>query len=59
MPDIESKIPPVTEQTTNFVDLTNAGFVVGKDPHADSIRFWDNFFHKWDIFLRFNSIPVY
>lgn len=50
---------PVTDDAVNYVDLTNDGFIVGKNPHADSVRFWDEFLHKYrDILSTTNSIPV-
>lgn len=54
---IEAK--PVTVDVVNYVDLTNNGFIVGTNPHAEYIQFWNDFLHKYkDILQTPNGIQL-
>lgn len=53
------ELKPVEKDVVNFVDLTNDGPVAGTNPHADYIRFWDQFLHKYRAILKSDtSIPL-
>lgn len=43
---------PVTEDSVNYIDLTNNGPVAGRNPHAEYIEFWNEFLRKYKDILQ-------
>lgn len=41
------ELKPVSGNVVNYADITNNGFVVGVNPHAGAMSFWDNFLKKY------------
>lgn len=41
-----TRLRPVRPDEINYVDITNNGFVIGVNPHARYIEFWNEFLSK-------------
>lgn len=40
------EVKPIQNNVTNYVDITNNGFIPSVNPHAEFIQFWDQFLDK-------------
>lgn len=43
---------PVQENSINYVDITNDGLISKIQPFADRIKFWDDFYKKYEKTLK-------